>query len=126
MAEVARRTDETWEAFIRQPVAGLTELQAKEGLEAALVARGVKPACCIVASGSITASPHHNAGERVIQPAAPWAGTTRMSRAPRTWVQRPQRTKLLTPPSWRRMRSRSPLCSQAFPAKRSTGPHAIT
>ena len=67
MAEVARRTDETWEEFIRQPVAGLTELEAKDRLEAALKARGVTPAFCIVASGPHSASPHHNAGDRVIQ-----------------------------------------------------------
>ncbi len=79
MAEVARRTDETWEEFIRQPVAGLTELEAKERLEAALVARGVTPAFCIVASGPHSASPHHNAGERVIQAGdalvVDWGGT---------------------------------------------------
>jgi Xaa-Pro aminopeptidase len=79
MADVARRTDETWEEFIRQPVAGLTELQAKERLEAALKARGVTPAFCIVASGPHSASPHHNAGERVIQEGdalvVDWGGT---------------------------------------------------
>ncbi|MBL8129947.1 MAG: aminopeptidase P family protein [Chloroflexia bacterium] len=79
MAEVARRTDETWEEFIRQPVAGLTEVQARARLEAALVARGVTPAFCIVASGPNSASPHHNAGERVIQAGdalvVDWGGT---------------------------------------------------
>lgn len=79
MAEVARRTDETWEAFIRQPVAGLTELEAKDRLEAALKARGVTPAFCIVASGPHSASPHHHAGERVISAGdalvVDWGGT---------------------------------------------------
>lgn len=79
MAEVARLTDETWEEFIRQPVAGLTELEAKDRLEAALKARGVKPAFCIIASGPHSASPHHGAGERVIQEGdalvVDWGGT---------------------------------------------------
>lgn len=79
MAEVARLTDETWEEFIRQPVAGLTELEAKERLESALKARGVKPAFCIVASGPHSASPHHGAGDRVIQQGdalvVDWGGT---------------------------------------------------
>lgn len=79
MAEVARLTDETWEEFIRQPVIGLTELEARDRLEAALKARGVKPAFCIVASGPHSASPHHGAGERVIQEGdalvVDWGGT---------------------------------------------------
>jgi Xaa-Pro aminopeptidase len=79
MAEVARLTDETWEEFIRQPVAGLTELEAKERLEAALKARGVTPGFCIVASGPNSASPHHHAGDRVIQEGdalvVDWGGT---------------------------------------------------
>lgn len=79
MAEAARLTDETWEAFIRQPVAGLTELEAKARLEEALRARGVKPEFCIVASGPHSASPHHSAGERVITEGdalvVDWGGT---------------------------------------------------
>ncbi|MCA9861409.1 MAG: aminopeptidase P family protein [Thermomicrobiales bacterium] len=79
MAEVARRTDETWEEFITLPVTGLTELQAKERLEAALKSRGVTPSFCIVASGPHSASPHHHAGERVIQHGdalvVDWGGT---------------------------------------------------
>jgi Xaa-Pro aminopeptidase len=79
MAEVARLTDETWEEFIRQPVAGLTELEARERLEVSLKARGVKPAFCIVASGPHSASPHHGAGDRVIREGdalvVDWGGT---------------------------------------------------
>lgn len=79
MAEVARLTDETWEEFIRQPVAGQTELEVKDWLEAALRSRGVQPAFCIVASGPHSASPHHVAGTRVIQSGdalvVDWGGT---------------------------------------------------
>lgn len=79
MAEVARLTDETWEEFIQQPVTGLTELEAKDRLEAALKARGVTPSFCIVASGPHSASPHHNPGKRVIQEGdalvVDWGGT---------------------------------------------------
>lgn len=81
LAEAARLTDETWEEFIQQPIAGQTELQARERLMAAVKARGLTPTFCVVASGPNAASPHHMPGERVIGPGdaivCDWGGTYR-------------------------------------------------
>lgn len=79
LAEAARLTDETWEEFIRQPISGQTELQARERLQEAIKARGLHPTFCIVASGPNAASPHHMPGERIIGPGdsivCDWGGT---------------------------------------------------
>jgi Xaa-Pro aminopeptidase len=72
MREASRRTDLVWEAFARQPVAGLTERQAAARLEALLADQGMPPAFeTIVAAGPNGASPHHRPGERVIAPGDP-------------------------------------------------------
>jgi Xaa-Pro aminopeptidase len=68
MREAARRTDEVWEIFREEPVAGLTERQAADRLTALLAERGMPPSfSTIVAAGPHAASPHHEPGERVIQ-----------------------------------------------------------
>jgi D-alanyl-D-alanine dipeptidase len=67
LREASRRTDLVWEAFARQPVAGLTEKQAAARLESLLAAQGMPPSFeTIVAAGPHGAAPHHTPGDRVI------------------------------------------------------------
>jgi Xaa-Pro aminopeptidase len=68
MAEVSRRTDEAWEAFIEGPgLSGLTEREALRRLTELTEERGLHVGWGICASGPHAASPHHHTGERVIQ-----------------------------------------------------------
>ena len=68
MAEVSRRTDEAWEEFIQgPPISGLTETQALKRLVELTEKRGLKVGWGLCASGPNSASPHHQAGDRVIQ-----------------------------------------------------------
>jgi len=67
LREASRRADLVWAAFISQPVAGLTERQAVDRLEAWLAEQGMRPAFeTSVAAGPNGASPHHTPGDRVI------------------------------------------------------------
>jgi Xaa-Pro aminopeptidase len=79
LAEAARRTDETWEAFLTTSIAGLTEWEVRERLLALLVDRGLTPVFCNVGSGPNGASPHQTASDRVIGPGdaivCDWGGT---------------------------------------------------
>jgi Xaa-Pro aminopeptidase len=68
MEEAARRTDEAWVEFIAQPIGGLTEQQALKRLLDLTYGRGLGPNFGICASGPNSASPHHVATDRVIQP----------------------------------------------------------
>ena len=79
LREVARRTDDAWHEFVTQPLAGQTELEAIDRLMALTKARGVKDVWGLCAGGPHAASPHHQTGERVIQPGDSvvfdWGGT---------------------------------------------------
>ena len=67
MQDAARRTDDAWEEFITQPLAGQTEAQALARLLDLTRARGLGPGFGICASGPHSASPHHHTADRVIQ-----------------------------------------------------------
>lgn len=68
LAEVSRRTDEAWGAFVEGgPISGLTETQAMGRLAGLMAERGLKSAFGICASGPNSASPHHHTADRVIQ-----------------------------------------------------------
>lgn len=68
MAEVSRRTDEAWEAFIGgPPISGLTEVEALRRLTELTEARGITRIWGICASGPHSASPHHATGTRTIR-----------------------------------------------------------
>jgi Xaa-Pro aminopeptidase len=54
--------------FITQPIAGLTEKQAAARLDELTQQRGLTTYGGICASGPNSASPHHQTGDRVIQP----------------------------------------------------------
>ncbi len=79
LREAARRTDDAWEEFITQPLAGQTERQALDRLLALTHARGLGPGFGLCASGPHSASPHHQTGDRVIEPGDAvvfdWGGT---------------------------------------------------
>ena len=66
MREVARRTDDAWAQFLSQPLAGQTERQAIARLVDLTSAHDLDPGFGICASGPHSASPHHEAGHRVI------------------------------------------------------------
>jgi D-alanyl-D-alanine dipeptidase len=67
MREASRRTDLVWEAFTREPVAGLTEARAAARLTALLAEQGMPPSFDIsVAAGPHGAAPHHEPGDHVI------------------------------------------------------------
>lgn len=68
LQEAARRTDEAWAEFITQPIGGLSEKEALQRLLDLTYARGLGPNFGICASGPNSASPHHVASDRVIQP----------------------------------------------------------
>jgi Xaa-Pro aminopeptidase len=68
LKEAARRTDQAWEEFLAHPLAGLTEKLAIARVMELTTKRGLAPgfgSCC---SGPNAASPHHQPGDRVIQP----------------------------------------------------------
>lgn len=67
LKEAARRTDDAWVEFITQPLSGLTERQALQRLLDLTYARGLAPNFGSCGSGPHSASPHHQAGDRVIQ-----------------------------------------------------------
>ena len=67
MQEAARRTDDAWEEFISQPLAGQTEAQALARLLDLTHRRGLGPGFGICGSGPNSASPHHQSSDRVIQ-----------------------------------------------------------
>ncbi|CAA9585371.1 MAG: Aminopeptidase YpdF (MP-, MA-, MS-, AP-, NP-specific) [uncultured Thermomicrobiales bacterium] len=67
LQEAARRTDDAWEAFIAQPLAGQTERQALARLLDLTQARGLGYGFGLCASGAGSASPHHHTGDRVIE-----------------------------------------------------------
>lgn len=73
LREAARRTDVAWEAFCASArLVGQTERALAAQLRAALEAEGLETvAFCIVASGPNAASPHHEPGDRVVQPGDP-------------------------------------------------------
>lgn len=68
LAEAARRTDETWAAFLESAITGLTEWQVRERMLGLLTAQGLSPVFCNVGSGPNGASPHQTASDRVIGP----------------------------------------------------------
>ena len=69
LREASRRTDAAWEAFIATAtLTGWTELQVAARIRELMAAHGIPVvAFCIVASGPNSASPHHEASDRVIQ-----------------------------------------------------------
>jgi Xaa-Pro aminopeptidase len=73
LREAARRTDAAWEAFCAyERLTGRTEREVADCLSQLLLAEGLhEVAFCIVASGPNGASPHHETGDRVIQPGDP-------------------------------------------------------
>ncbi len=79
LQDAARRTDDAWEEFITQPLAGQTEREALERLSALTRQRGLAGAWGLCASGPNSASPHHATSDRVIQPGDAvifdWGGT---------------------------------------------------
>ncbi len=79
LQDAARRTDDAWEEFITQPLAGQTEQEALERLAALTKQRGVAGGWGICASGPNSASPHHATSDRLIQPGDAvifdWGGT---------------------------------------------------
>ena len=79
LAEAARRTDDAWEEFISRPLSGQTEVQAITRLRDLTHARGLEPSFGACGSGPNSASPHHQTGDRVIQPGDAvvfdWGGT---------------------------------------------------
>lgn len=68
LKEAARRTDDAWVELLTEPLAGLTEQQAIQRLLDLTYARGLEPSFGLCASGPNSASPHHRASDRVIQP----------------------------------------------------------
>lgn len=64
--EAGRRTDDAWHAFVREPLAGKTERQALKRLKELTEERGLTVEWGICASGPNSASPHHQASDRVI------------------------------------------------------------
>ncbi|HET8523380.1 MAG TPA: Xaa-Pro peptidase family protein [Thermomicrobiales bacterium] len=68
MQEVSRRTDDAWTEFLTQPLSGQTEAQAMARLAGLMADRRLGEGFGICASGPNSASPHHQAGDRVIQP----------------------------------------------------------
>jgi len=68
LAEVARRTDAAWAAFVEgSRISGLTESEAARELGKHMEAQGLEFKGAIAASGPNSASPHHHTGDRVIQ-----------------------------------------------------------
>ena len=67
LQDAARRTDDAWEEFITQPLAGQTEQEALERLSALTRQRGLAGGWGICASGPNSASPHHQTSDRVIE-----------------------------------------------------------
>jgi Xaa-Pro aminopeptidase len=79
LAEAARRTDETWEAFLDTAISGLAEWEVRDRLLGFLAARELTPVFCNVGSGPNGASPHQTASVRAIRPGdaivCDWGGT---------------------------------------------------
>lgn len=73
LREASRRTDAAWEYFCaHERLTGRTEREVAARLSELLLAEGLhEVAFCIVASGPNGASPHHETGDRVIQPGDP-------------------------------------------------------
>jgi Xaa-Pro aminopeptidase len=73
LREASRRTDAAWEDFCaNEHVIGRTETEIAERLKAVMAKHGMPIiAFCIVASGPNSASPHHHASDRVVQPGDP-------------------------------------------------------
>jgi Xaa-Pro aminopeptidase len=73
LREASRRTDAAWEYFCaHERLTGRTEREVAARLTELLLAEGLhEVAFCIVASGPNGASPHHETGDRVIQPGDP-------------------------------------------------------
>lgn len=68
LAEVARRTDTAWTAFVEGArITGLTESQAARKLGEYMEQQGLDWKGGIAASGPNSASPHHHTGDREIQ-----------------------------------------------------------
>lgn len=69
LREASRRTDAAWEEFIATSMlTGRTERQVAARIRELMAAHGMPTvAFCIVASGPNSASPHHEANDRVIQ-----------------------------------------------------------
>jgi Xaa-Pro aminopeptidase len=68
LREAARRTDEAWDAFRLTSIAGLTEREALRRLLDLTYERGLGPNFGSCGSGPNSASPHHETGDRVIEP----------------------------------------------------------
>ena len=69
LQEAASKTDEAWAEFIDSvTLTGLTELEALKILTDLTAKRGIVNIWGICGSGPNSASPHHNAGDRKIQP----------------------------------------------------------
>jgi Xaa-Pro aminopeptidase len=70
LREASRRTDDAWEEFCATTtLTGKSEMEVAARLRELMAAHGMpEVAFCIVASGPNGASPHHEAGDRVIQP----------------------------------------------------------
>jgi Xaa-Pro aminopeptidase len=80
LQQAATRTDEAWEEFVATAsITGLTEAQALQQLLDLTAAHGVTDPHGLCASGPHSASPHHSAGDRLIQPGDSvvfdWGGT---------------------------------------------------
>lgn len=73
LREASRRTDDAWEHFCSSArLTGKSEREVAEWLAALMLEHGMESiAFCIVASGPNAASPHHNTGDRVIEPGDP-------------------------------------------------------
>jgi Xaa-Pro aminopeptidase len=76
----ASRTDDAWEEFVATAsITGLTEIEARQILLDLTAKHGVYDPHGICGSGPNSASPHHNAGDRRIQPGDSvvfdWGGT---------------------------------------------------
>lgn len=68
LAEVARRTDAAWAAFVEGArITGLSESEAARKLGEYMEQQGLEWKGGIAASGPNSASPHHHTGDRVIQ-----------------------------------------------------------
>lgn len=73
LREASRRTDNAWEAFVKNvKVIGRTEHEVADDLKGALADHGMpNVAFCIVASGPNGSSPHHHTADRRIEAGDP-------------------------------------------------------
>ena len=67
MQDAARRTDDAWEEFISQPLAGQTEAQALARLLDLTQRRGLARGFVSCRCGPHFPSPHHHSGDRVFE-----------------------------------------------------------